>query len=60
MAPARPHLSRRHILIIAAVVVAAILIAILAIFVVPKMFHVYRAPASVGMRYATSAAPSLR
>jgi len=59
-APARPRPGRRRRLIITAVVVAVILIAIIAIFVLPKLFTVYRPPAGLGMWYIPSAAPSLR
>ena len=61
VAPAPPHPSRRRILIIAAVVVAAILIAILAVFVVPKMFTVYKTPpAGLRMWHAPSTVQSVR
>ena len=45
--PARSPAARRRV-IIAAVVVAVILVVILAIFLLPKMFHVYKSPAWPG------------
>jgi len=61
VASAPPHPSRRRIVIIAAVVVAAILIVILAVFVVPKMFTVYKTPpAGLGMWHAPSTVQSVR
>ena len=45
VAPAPMHPARRRRLIIAAVLVAVILITIIAIFVVPNMFKVYKTPA---------------
>jgi hypothetical protein len=63
--PERPPSGRRRTLIIAAVVLAIIVFAILAIFVLPKMFTVYHSSAGFGLRYgprATSSAalPSAR
>jgi hypothetical protein len=43
-----------------AVVVAIIVLAILAVFALPKMFHVYHSSAGFGLRYgpqATSSTP---
>jgi serine/threonine protein kinase len=52
--PARPSSDRRRTLIIVAVVVAIIVLAILAIFVLPKMFTVYHSSADFGLRYGAA------
>ena len=60
VAPAPMHPARRRRLIIAAVLVAVILITIIAIFVVPNMFKVYKTPAGLGMWHAPSTVQSVR